>query len=54
MSTLAPPDFLCLLEAHLQPLHVPFSRAALINSRSAGGMGALRKKSAPPDRVLDR
>jgi hypothetical protein len=25
-----PPDFLRLLEAHLQPMRVPFSRAALI------------------------
>jgi hypothetical protein len=29
MAPLSPPDFLRLLEAHLQPLHVPFSRAAL-------------------------
>jgi hypothetical protein len=29
MSALTPRDFLRLLEAHLQPLHVPFSRAAL-------------------------
>ena len=31
-NTMAPPnpaDFLRLLEANLQPLHVPFSRAAL-------------------------
>jgi hypothetical protein len=29
MSTMNPAEFLRLLEAHLQPLHVPFSRAAL-------------------------
>ncbi len=30
MSAMNPADFLRLLEAHLQPMHVPFSRAALI------------------------
>jgi hypothetical protein len=30
MASLSPPDFLRLLEAHLQPMHVPFSRAALL------------------------
>ena len=29
MAPRNPADFLRLLEAHLQPLHVPFSRAAL-------------------------
>jgi hypothetical protein len=30
MSALTPRDFLRLLESHLRPMHVPFSRAALI------------------------